>query len=219
MNGAHDMGGTHGFGPVWVEPDEPVFHGAWERRVFALTMAMGFTESWTIDMSRAARESLSPAGYLARSYYAVWLAGLERLLAERGLVSREEIAARRPLDPPRPVPRVLAAADVASVLAKGTPYDRPAPAPARFAVGARVRAKNQHPPTHTRLPRYVRGRLGTVEHVRGHHVFPDASARGDTNVAHWLYSIRFDGTELWGDDGDPALKVFVEMWEPYLDAA
>ncbi len=213
------MGGMHGFGPVWAEPDEPVFHGAGERRVFALTMAMGLTGSWTIDMSRAARESLHPAGYLARSSYAVWLAGLERLLAECALVSPEEIAARRVLAPAKPVPRVLAAADVGPVLAKGTPYERPAPAPARFAVGARVRARNIHPPTHTRLPRYVRGRLGTVEHVRGHHVFPDASARGETSVAHWLYSIRFDGTELWGEDSDPTLKVFVEMWEPYLDAA
>ncbi len=219
MNGAHDMGGMHGFGPVWAQPQEPVFHSAWERRVFAFTLAMNFSGSWTADMSRSARESLHPAGYLARSYYAIWLAGLEKLLAERELVSGEEIAARRPLAAARPVPRVLAAPDVADVLAKGTPYERPASAPPRFALGTRVRARNMHPRTHTRLPRYVRGHIGRIEHVRGHHVFPDASARGATDVAHWLYSVRFEGTELWGEDSDPKVRVFVEMWEPYLEPA
>src|SRR5947209_8785534 len=93
MNGAHDMGGMHGFGPVRPEPDEPVFHTEWERRAFALTLAMGMPGGWNIDMSRAARESLPPAEYLAKSYYQIWLAGLEKLLAEGGLAVGEEIAA------------------------------------------------------------------------------------------------------------------------------
>jgi nitrile hydratase len=218
MNGAHDMGGMHGFGPVVPEPNEPVFHAEWERRIFALTMAMGFTGQWTIDMSRQARESQHPAAYLAESYYEVWLAGLERLLAERDLVGPEEIASSHALRPRRPVKRV-AAADVETLLAKGSPYDRAPPAPARFAVGDRVRAKNINPPTHTRIPRYVRGHLGTIAQVRGCHVFPDTSARGEPEQPHWLYSVRFDGRELWGAESDPSLKVFVEMWEPYLEPA
>lgn len=95
MNGAHDLGGMDGLGPVEAEIDEPVFHADWEKRVFALTVAMGFTGNWNIDMSRQARERQAPADYLSRSYYEIWLHGLESLLAERGLVTAEELAARR----------------------------------------------------------------------------------------------------------------------------
>jgi nitrile hydratase len=120
MNGAHDMGGVHGFGAVEPEPDEPVFHAAWERRAFAITVAMGATGEWNIDMSRFARENRAPADYLAKSYYELWLAGLEALLAECRLVSAEELAAGRAGGSPRPVKRVLAADDVDQVLSRGT---------------------------------------------------------------------------------------------------
>ena len=94
MNGAHDLGGMHGFGPVDPEPDEPVFHAPWERRAFALTLAMGAYGAWNIDMSRHARERMEPGAYLTTSYYEHWLHGLERLLIEKGLLTREEIDAR-----------------------------------------------------------------------------------------------------------------------------
>jgi len=101
MNGAHDMGGVHGFGPVVPEAHEPTFHAEWERRVFALTLAAGKPGQWNIDMGRFARENRPPADYLAKSYYELWLAGLEALLAERGLVSADEIEAGRPLGEPK----------------------------------------------------------------------------------------------------------------------
>jgi hypothetical protein len=94
MNGAHDMGGMDGFGAVEREANEPLFHEEWERRAFALTVAMGFYGLWNIDMSRYARENREPLGYLRDSYYERWLYGLETLLEENGLVSREEIEAR-----------------------------------------------------------------------------------------------------------------------------
>jgi len=103
VNGVHDMGGMHGFGPVEPEPDEPVFHAEWERRAFALTLAMGASGQWTLDAARFAREDWPAADYLGRTYYEMWLAGLERLLAERRLVSEAEMAAGRPLDDPRPL--------------------------------------------------------------------------------------------------------------------
>lgn len=94
MNGAHDLGGMHGFGPIDPEPDEPVFHAQWERRAFALTLAMGAYGAWNIDMSRHARERMEPGAYLTTSYYEHWLHGLERLLIEKGLLTREEIDTR-----------------------------------------------------------------------------------------------------------------------------
>jgi nitrile hydratase subunit beta len=97
VNGVHDMGGQHGFGPVRPEPAEPVFHAGWERRAFALTLAMGATGTWNLDASRFARESLPPATYLSSSYYEIWLAALERQLEEYGLVSAAEREAGRPL--------------------------------------------------------------------------------------------------------------------------
>jgi nitrile hydratase len=219
MNGAQDMGGLHGFGPVEPEPDEPPFHAEWEKRALALTLAMGRAGGWNIDMSRAARESLPPAQYLSQSYYEIWIAGLEKLMAERGLVSSEEIAAGRSLHAPRPVQQILSRADVAKVLYRGGPTERQTTTSARFAAGERVRAKNMHPLTHTRLPRYVRGHVGVIDAVRGCHVFPDSNATGAGENPQWLYTVRFDGRELWGVDSDPTVSVSVDAWEPYLEPA
>lgn len=217
MNGAHDMGGMDGFGPVVPEANEPMFHAEWERRAFAITLAMARPGGWTIDMSRFARENRSPADYLSRSYYQIWLGGLEQLMDERGLVTADEIAAGKPLHPRKDVP-ALGPADVAPMLARGGPTERAALAPARFAVGDRVLAKEMHPHGHTRLPRYVRGRVGVIELLHGAHVFPDSSAAGAGEQPQWLYTVTFDGAELWGSDAEPGLRVSVDAWESYLEA-
>ena len=176
MNGAHDMGGVHGFGPVKPEPNEPAFHAEWERRAFAITVAMGATGEWNLDMSRFSRENRSPVDYLSKTYYEIWLAGLEQQLAERGLVSAEELAAGRALGSSRPVKRILAAEDVDRTLSRGTAVAREPMAPARFKAGERVRAKNMHPSGHTRLPRYVRGHVGTIERLHRCHAIRDGAA-------------------------------------------
>lgn len=219
MNGAQDMGGMMGFGPVVAEKDEPVFHAPWERRAFALTLAMAAPGGWNIDQGRAARESLNPTDYLAKSYYQIWIAGLEKLMAERGLVTAAEIAAGKVLHPAKKVARVLAAERVAGLLAKGGPTQRPATAPQRFCIGQRVIARNMHPSGHTRLPRYVRGHVGCVTHVHGVHVLPDANAQGVGEDPQWLYSVRFAAQELWGEAADPTVSVSVDAWENYLEAA
>ena len=103
MNGGQDLGGAQGHGPVIPEPNEPVFHADWEKRAFALTLAMGAPGGWNIDMSRFARENRPPGEYLRMTYYQIWLAGLQTLMAERGLVAPEEIAAGHPIGPPKPV--------------------------------------------------------------------------------------------------------------------
>ena len=204
MNGAHDMGGAHGFGPVVPEPDEPYFHADWERRVLALVLAMGATGQWNLDESRFAREDRPPGEYLSLSYYEIWLAGLERLLAERAL-----------LEDGRELPS-LRTEDVPGLLARGGSVEREPPRPARFAVGDEVRARNFHPRTHTRLPRYVRGRAGVIERVHGCHVFPDRHAVDGDEDPQWLYTVRFAAGELWGADADPNSAVSVDAFEPYL---
>lgn len=217
MNGAADMGGMHGFGPVQLEPNEPVFHADWERRIFALNNAAGASGVWTLDTFRQTRESIPPPEYLARSYYALWVVSLENLLIEYGLATPEEIAAGRSLEPTDPPVAKTSSADVARIIRRGTPYNRPPSAPARFKVGERVRARNIHPKTHTRLPRYVRGHAGVIVRVDGCHIFPDSNAIGHGEDPHWLYTVRFDGRELWGENADPTASVSIAAWEPYLE--
>jgi nitrile hydratase subunit beta len=219
MNGAQDLGGMMGFGPVEPEDDEPVFHAEWERRAFALTLAMGATGTWNLDASRHARESLDPARYLSSTYYQIWLAGLARLLREAELVTPEELATGRTAAPPAPLKRVLAAADVDRALAAGAPTDREPAAPACFRVGDIVRARNMHPFGHTRLPRYVRGRIGEIARVNGAHVFPDSHAHGLGEDPQWLYTVRFTARELWGEDRNATDAVHADLWEPYLEPA
>ncbi len=211
-----DLGGEPGHGPVTPEAEGDLFHAAWEPRALALTLAMGATGAWNIDMSRAARET--QPGYRELSYYELWIAGLRQLLSERGLLHDDELAAGRALHASPPLARVLKAADVAGVLAKGAPTERAAAAPARFAAGQAVRAYAGPVPHHTRLPHYVRGKRGIVERVNGVHVFADAHALGLGEQPHWLYTVVFDAAELWGD-ATSASRVSVDAWEPYLSAA
>ena len=180
---------------------------------------MAMPGGWNIDMSRFARENRPPADYLGMSYYQVWLAGLERLMQERHLVEADELAAGKALHPARPVAKILTADGVAPMLRRGGPTERAQTRPALFAVGDRVRAKTMHPPTHTRLPRYVRGHVGRIDAIRGMHVFPDSNAHGQGEDPQWLYTVSFSGTELWADAPDPLLEVTVDAFEPYLERA
>ena len=219
MNSAHDLGGQMGFGPVNPEKDEPYFHGSWEKRALALTLAMGATGQWNIDASRHVRESMHPAQYLTKSYYDIWITALEILMCQRGLVSQDELLQGRMMQPPKSVTRVLKAADVAAALAKGGPCARETNTKNRFVVGQSIRTKNIHPKGHTRLPRYARGKIGTIEMVHGTFVFPDTNARGDGEEPQWLYSVTFSGQELWGDEADPSLMVSIDAWDAYLEPA
>ncbi|MGF6543687.1 nitrile hydratase subunit beta [Paraburkholderia youngii] len=216
MNGAQDLGGMQSFGPVVPEADEPYFHADWERHVLALTIAMGATGTWNLDMSRAARESLPPAQYLSSSYYQIWFAGLCKLLVNSGLATPDEIDSGVSQHPAAPVPRVLAHDQVNQALFSGSPVTRTPPHPARFAVGDEVRTRLLNPQTHTRLPRYCRGKRGRVVAVHGAHVFPDSNAVGRGDDPQWLYTVSFDAVELWGRD-TTAASVCADCWEPYLD--
>lgn len=218
MNGAHDMGGMQGFGPVQPEADEPLFHSDWERRVMRLTLAMGATGSWNIDMSRRAREDRSPADYLSKTYYELWLAGMEALIVEKGLATADEIAGGRQSVAAATVKQKLTADRVMPVLRAGAPTSRPSQKPARFKIGDRVRTREINPPSHVRLPRYVRGRIGTIHLLHGAHVLPDTNAYGRGENPEPLYTVRFEAAELWGAD-TTASEVLVDCWDSYLEAA
>ena len=177
MNSIHDLGGMHGFGPVEPEPNEPTFHAPWEGRVAALYRAMGFARLWTIDAGRAMIESLPPATYLTASYYAKWLMGLERSVERAGLVGADEIAAGRSLRPASYTTRGDGAAPMSRASSAATTRGRPRrPRDSRPATASAP--STSIPPAHTRLPRYARGKTGTVEAVRGCHVYPDTAAIG-----------------------------------------
>lgn len=212
-----DLGGRDGYGPVTPEPEGELWHEPWEPRALALTLAMGATGAWNIDQSRSARETLPD--YAQLSYYRIWLAALQRLMIERGLVTESEIAGLSVQLAPKPLARVLTADKVPAVLARGSATEREAVAAARFAIGDRVRTRSGHVDHHSRLPGYAQGRVGAVERVHGAHVFADSNAQGLGEQAQWLYTIAFDGRELWGDDAAPGLSVSVDAWDDYLEPA
>lgn len=220
MDGIHDVGGMDGFGDL--PPDEPddasPFHEEWEGRVYALFVAGIASGAFNLDQFRAALERQDPAFYLETPYYERWLAGVESLLLEAGVVDRDELAARAAAfergeaeTPEASEPSADELTDrVAEVYQSGRDPVDPA-----FAVGDEVLVRKRHPGGHTRCPRYVRGVRGTVERHRGTHSLPDASARGEER-AEPLYNVRFDAADLWGEGNTDADAVRIELWESYL---
>jgi nitrile hydratase len=215
VNGVHDMGGMQGFGPVAPEWEEPVFHETWEGRALALVLAMGAWRRWNLDASRHARERIPPAEYLRMSYYEKWIAGLETLMAERGLVSARELETGKADAGAAKATPPLSAAAVVGVMSRGGPTLRDGAKAPRFDVGQRIRARDINPLGHTRLPRYVRGRPGTITMNHGAHVFPDAHAHGKGEAPQPLYQVRFEAKDLWGEGGSGA--VYLDLWEDYLE--
>jgi nitrile hydratase len=219
MNGVHDMGGMHGMGPIRREANEPVFHAPWEGRVFALNMAVRAGRRWNIDAGRYEIELLPPADYLQMTYYERWLARLVSLLVKTSLVTRDEIESGRPAPGSPKAQPVLTADRVPTMVRNGAAASRQVPVPPRFAVRQRVRARKLNPVGHTRLPRYLRGRVGTIDRDHGVYVFPDTNAlfRGET--PQHVYSVRFAARELWGDEASPRDAVYADLWDDYLEPA
>lgn len=218
MDGVHDMGGTDGFGKVEPEPDEPVFHAPWEGRVLAMQRAMGYAGAWHIDHSRFAQEKLPPLTYLGVSYYQRWALAMESNVLERGYASPEELKAGHALTPGKTLRRKLTTNVIQGGLTRSS-FFRQQQGPARFKPGDRVRTKNIHPATHTRLPRYARGKLGVVELCHGCHMYPDSVAVDQGDNPQWLYTVVFTSRELWGPDADPTITISIDAFEPYLEPA
>ena len=217
MNGVHDMGGMHGMGPVQREQNEPVFHSPWEGRVYAINRALGAWRRWNIDAGRHQIELIPPTDYLRMSYYEKWLTRNIELLVKHGLVTREEIDSGKPAAGSTKATPALSLSGVEATLRPGS-YMRPETnAKTRFKPGQRVRARNMNPVGHTRLPRYARGKAGTVVQNHGIFVFPDMNAHFLGEQPQYLYSVRFAARELWGEQASPRDFVYIDMWDSYLD--
>ncbi len=218
MNSVHDLGGMDGFGKVVPEPDdEPPFHAPWEGRVLAMSRALGAAGAWNIDVGRHGIERLPPHVYLAASYYQKWHLRNEKLCLELGLAAADELASGHAKGSARPLPRMPMRPDNIERALVRPGYGRTPSAPARFKAGDRVRARNMHPKSHTRLPRFTRGHVGVVARIQGFHIYPDAMVAEGREDPQWLYTVAFDGRELWGADADPTLEVSIEAFEPYLE--
>jgi nitrile hydratase beta subunit len=203
-----DLGGQDVRGAIVPEPEGELFHAPWEPRVMALVVAMGPTGLSNIDMNRSARETLP--NYRDLSYYEIWLAALEKLLLQKGVLS----------DAPPAPKQVLRADLVAAAIRKSSCYSRSPAAPARFGLKDRVRTRAATFTHHTRLPAYARGKLGVVERVHGAHVFPDTNAHDLGESPRWLYTVAFDAKELWGEQGaEQRATISVDAFEPYLEPA
>ncbi|MFN8514195.1 MAG: nitrile hydratase subunit beta [Chloroflexia bacterium] len=218
MNGVHDLGGMHGFGKIEREENEPVFHAEWEGRV--LGMQQNVRKFLNVDAFRHGIERMPPADYLRSSYYERWLASIERNLIDLGLIDGDEMEARVALlreHPDAVSPSAGDAPDLSQLL-KAPPASPPPPAP-RFAAGDAVVAKNVHPVGHTRLPRYARGKRGVIHRAYSAQTFPDANAHGLGEQPQMLYSVRFEGRELWGAQAEPGQVLYLDLWDSYLDPA
>jgi nitrile hydratase subunit beta len=217
MNGVHDMGGMQGMGAIEKEKNEPVFHHAWEGRVFALRRAAGAWGRWNIDFARYEVELVPAADYLRMGYYDRQFAAFPEMLAKRGLLTRAEIESGTPAqDSPKKVPP-LTVEKVAVLVARGVPTSRDVAAQARFQVGENVRARNMNPVGHTRLPRYARGKFGTIHRDHGVFVFPDTNAHFLGEKPQHVYSVRFAARELWGQEARPQDSVYLDLWDDYLE--
>jgi len=220
MNGVHDLGGMHGFGPVVREQNEPVFHSDWEKRAFAVALTTMGRGVCNVDEFRRAIERMPAASYLAATYYEKWLYAIESLLVEKGVATREEIAsghaaAPAPANPPESVgggSRGVESFYDSAVKLRFDKSFKPG-----FKAGDRVVARNFNPEHHTRLPRYARGKRGVIRYDQGVFVFPDTHAHGQGGKPQHVYTVVFEAKELWGPDSNGRAPVYLDCWEDYLE--
>ncbi len=202
----HDLGGMQGVGPVVHSPAEAAFQHRWQAVARALMMVVGGAVGVSGGEFRHSIERMEPGHYLTSDYYEHWVTAAATLAVEHGLVTRADLEVRAggrfPLSGPVLAPPVTDA---------GPDVGEP-----RFGSGDRVRVREWHPPGHSRCPRYVRGKAGTVVRVDGTHSVPDVEAHGSARRCEPTYSVRFDAGELWRD-GQRGVWVHVDLWDSYLE--
>lgn len=230
MNGIHDVGGMDGFGPIEPEVNEPVFHERWEGRVRAMNALLGRKlRIIQADESRHGIERIHPVYYLTSSYYQKWLLRMESMLIEKGNLTKEEVEKRTAelaAEPVRPemepyrmlMPKIPSTERRAVIDTPSGSTRKGEPIQPRFGAGDVVQVKAIAPLGHTRVPRYVRGRTGVVTEVLKSYALPDVKAHNDVDLYQPVYRVCFEAQELWGKDASPKDKLYIEMWEDYLEA-
>jgi nitrile hydratase beta subunit len=206
VDGVHDLGGLDGFGPVEYQQTERYFGRDWERRAFRLGLGLITALSLPGGRFRHSIERMAPAHYLSSSYYEHWLTGFATIAVESGFTTQDELDRRAGGH------FALSHPDRGVLPDDLTPHSRP-----RYAVGDEVRVRAWHPPGHTRAPRYVQGKRGTIVRFDGAHDFDDIAAHGGGSVANPLYSVRFTSHELWGEAGADGEVMHVDLFERYLE--
>ncbi|MDP7652271.1 MAG: nitrile hydratase subunit beta [Rhodospirillales bacterium] len=216
MDTIHDLGGRQGFGAIDVDEPEEAFHEPWEARMFGIRRAMSRPADWSLDWFRHCRELIEPTDYLSRPYFDQWLQAYAAMIANSGVATIEELASGKAKTPVSGLPPPMTAADVGGARRGNPSFAREIDEAPVFNVGDSVRVKIHGAPGHTRLPAYARGRRGIVEAHHGAHVFPDANAHGEERAAP-LYTVGFDMAELWPEAQGRRERVFLNMWESYLE--
>jgi nitrile hydratase len=220
MNGIHDVGGMQGLGPIVHEVGEPTFHAEWEGRVYAIARVLRSRGgAWNIDSFRYGLERLPAADYLRATYYERWFNWLLRKVVETGDLTQVEVDTGKAAEgSPRRTPIVTADRVVVMATTRNSARRSVKVSP-RFRAGQRVRARNIHPEGHTRIPRYVRGKVGHVVVDRGVFVFPDTNADLEGEQPQHLYSVQFAARELWGESAPARDAVHLDLWDDYLAPA
>jgi nitrile hydratase len=218
MNGVHDLGGMHGFGPIAIDPDEPRFDPRWVPHVIALMSESVNEGLFNLDAFRYGIERMDPAAYLAAPYYERWLETIAYNLIHHGWIDEDELEARIAHLREHPHAPAPPADPFARPPSRHPPEAQLSPPP-RFSVGDTVVARNVHPVGHTRLPRYARGKRGVISLVHAPELLPDANAHGPGAPLEVVYNVRFDASELWGPSAEPRQTVSIDLWERYLDPA
>ena len=214
MNGIHDMGGMQGLGELRYEETEPIFHESWEGRIPAMMSALGVFDGFRVPI-----ESIPAADYLRMSYYERWLVALNEQIIKYELATRTEIERGRPDPGSVKATPELTPAEAREFLFRTSQSELEIEVAARFQVGDRVRGRNIHPTTHTRMPRYTRGKTGIVDRDRGVFALPDNEVYNlDPNPQH-VYLIRFTARELWGEEAPAHDSLYIDMWDDYLEPA
>lgn len=221
MDGIHDLGGMHGFGPVPIAKEDYVFKAEWQRRAFALAEVLGGTVPYSADQHRQEIERMPAIDYLRLDYFEKWLVAAEALLMQAGLVNEEELrTGRKQFDVDLACHRKVTPEELIAAVKTGAHLRFSEDTQgARFAVGDRIRVGKDSSSGHTRMPRYLRGRVGVVVADQGVFQFADAVAAGRGPEPQHCYTVGFAARELWGRNAEARDMVYADLWEDYLEPA
>ena len=224
MDGIHDLGGKQGFGRIAPQSDEKALPERWQGAVFTIVNTLiGNGTARNVDHFRHAVERIDPRSYLQDGYYGRWLGAAETLLVEAGCLSQQEITERALARGAHPDDRIAARPASPADDFSGVSGDedrstarRAVTQAAQFEPGQRVRTQLHGKSGHTRLPAYARGVEGEIVSCHGAWVYPDTNAHGLGEQPRHLYTVAFSAAELFGEAGEQACEVCIDLFEPYL---